>query len=187
MKPASRDRFCSHCGTEFLDTSRYPRAGPNAGCALQTWSNPIPVVVALVPVVDATRLGVMVIRRSVPPQSGKLALVGGFLESHESWQQGMTREVREETGVGIDPATLVPLGYASTEPRPDRVLLFAESETLDAARLPAFTRSTESTERGLVYGPQGLGDVFAFPLHTRALERFFAERGVQGHHAYRAV
>ena len=36
---------------------------------------------------------------------------GGFLEEHESWQQGGAREVREETGAEIDVATILPMWF----------------------------------------------------------------------------
>ena len=88
----TRDTFCSYCGTKYDETLAYPRRC--RGCTTQVWANPIPVGVGLVPVVAAEGTGLLVIRRAIPPQIGKLALVGGFLEEHESWQQGVAREVR---------------------------------------------------------------------------------------------
>jgi ADP-ribose pyrophosphatase YjhB (NUDIX family) len=179
-----RDRFCSSCGTEFPDVSRYPRTCPNVSCGRQVWANPIPVSVVLVPVAHEGRVGLLVVRRAIPPQLGKLALVGGFLEEHESWQEGGAREIREETGVEVDANRLCPAWYVSTEPRPNRVLLFSVAPTLDSASLPPARENHETSERGLVFGPDGLGEVFAFPLHVRAAERFFAERGIEGSHDF---
>jgi ADP-ribose pyrophosphatase YjhB (NUDIX family) len=147
------------------------------------WANPVPVCVALVPIVDGGRTGLLTIRRAIPPV-GKLALVGGFLEEHESWQVGMAREVREETSVEIDPAGLVPLHYASSSPRPNRVLLFAVAAPVDAAALPPFIPDAETAERGVIFGPGGIDDVFAFSLHADAVRRYFGERGIDGPHAY---
>ncbi len=65
---------------------------------------PDAVGVTLAPVRYEGRTGLLVVRRAIPPQIGKLALVGGFVEEHESWQAGAAREVREEATVLVDPA-----------------------------------------------------------------------------------
>lgn len=165
-----RDTFCSYCGARFADTTRYPRTC--AACGTQTWANPVPVAVVLLPVTEAGRTGLLVVRRAIPPV-GKLALVGGFVEIHESWQHGGARELREEAGVVIDPAQLEPLWYASSEPRPDRVLLFAVAPVIAASALPPFTPSTEASERAIWYGAEASGEELAFPLHAEAARRFF--------------
>lgn len=165
-----RDTFCSYCGARFANASHYPRTC--AVCGVQTWANPVPVAVVLLPVTEAGRTGLLVVRRAIPPV-GKLALVGGFVEIHESWQHGAARELREEAGVVIDPAQLEPLWYASSEPRPDRVLLFAVAPVIAASALPPFTPSTEASERAIWYGAEVGGEELAFPLHAEAARRFF--------------
>jgi ADP-ribose pyrophosphatase YjhB (NUDIX family) len=177
-----RNAYCSTCGTAYDNTSTYPRTCP--GCKTTIWANPIPVSVAIVPVIHQARTGVLVVRRGIEPKRGLLALVGGFLEEHETWQQGAARETREETGVGIDAATLVPFWFTSTEPKPNRVLLFSLAEPLKSDALGGFSRSSETTERGLVFGPDRLEDVFAFPLHIEAVRRYFNSKNVRGGHGY---
>jgi ADP-ribose pyrophosphatase YjhB (NUDIX family) len=179
-----RDSFCSFCGTQYVTPLTYPRNC--AGCATMVWANPIPVCVVLVQVTDGGRTGLLTIRRAIPPAIGKLALVGGFLEEHESWQVGGAREVREETSVIVDPATLEPMWWASSEPKPNRVLLFSIAPPQPAAGLPAFSPDTEVSERGLVFGPGGLADVFAFSTHIEAAQRYFAHRGITGPHDFAA-
>jgi ADP-ribose pyrophosphatase YjhB (NUDIX family) len=154
---------------------------------MQIWANPIPVCVLLVPIVTGERTGLLVVRRGIPPQQGKVALVGGFLEEHETWAHGGAREVREETGVIVAPEGLEPFWFASTSPKPNRVLLFSIAAPLDAAALPPFAPNAETLERGVVLGPDGLDEVFAFPLHAQAVRRFFGARGTTGPHAYRAI
>ena len=165
-----RDTFCNYCGTRFAETSAYPRTC--RGCGAQVWANPIPVAVVLVPVVVGARTGLLVVRRAIPPV-GKLALVGGFVEEHESWQAGAARELREEVNVEIDPASVQPMWFVSSEPVPNRVLLFGLAPPLDARALPAFSPNAESSERGVIFGVQEL----AFPLHVQAAERYFGGRG----------
>lgn len=179
----ARDAFCHSCGAPFPDTTRYPRRCGQ--CSTEVWANPLPVTIALVPVEDDGRTGLLVVRRAIQPQLGKLGLVGGFLEDHESWTDGAARETREETGVIIDASAITPLWFASSTPRPNRVLLFGTAAPISAASLPAFLPSPESSERGLVFGPDGLIDVFAFGLHVEAAKRWFDARGVGGPHDYR--
>lgn len=169
----TRDTFCSYCGTRYADSSTYPRSC--AACGTQTWANPIPVAVVLVPIVDGDRTGLLAVRRAIPP-AGKLALIGGFVEEHESWQACAAREVREEAGVEIEAARLEPLWYSSTEPRPNRILMFALAPAMRAEELPPFTPNTEASERGIVLGP---GEPLAFSLHEEAVRRYFAGRGVR--------
>ncbi|MDI2128345.1 NUDIX domain-containing protein [Yinghuangia seranimata] len=179
-----RDSFCSYCGTAYVAPLRYPRTC--AGCKTTVWANPIPVSVVLVPVRSGGRTGLLVVRRAIEPGKGRLALAGGFLEEQETWAEGGVREVREEAGTTVDPATLTAFWFTSTEPRPNRVLLFSVAAPIDADALGTFTPNDETSERGLVFGPGGLEEVFAFPLHAEAARRFFAERDITGDQAYAA-
>jgi ADP-ribose pyrophosphatase YjhB (NUDIX family) len=148
------------------------------------WSNPIPVSVVLLPVRHALGEGLLVVRRSIEPKKGLLAPTGGFLESHETWQQGGVREVREETGVVIPSESLTAFWFTSTAPRPNRVLLFSIATAIDASQLGEFKPSNETSERGLVFGAVGLEQVFAFDLHVEAARRYFEARGVSAPHRY---
>jgi hypothetical protein len=56
------------------------------------------------------------------------------------------------------------------------VLLFAISAP--PVSVPSFTSDSETSERGIIRGPDGLDEVFAFPLHAKAARRYFASRGV---------
>ncbi|MGN6111128.1 MAG: NUDIX domain-containing protein [Kofleriaceae bacterium] len=178
-----RNTFCSYCGTPYAEAVAYPRTC--ASCGTTVWANPIPVSVVLAPIVDGDRTGLLVVRRAIPPQVGKLALVGGFLEEHESWQHGGAREVREEAGAIVDPARLEPLWFASSEPRPNRVLLFSVAPPQPIEALPPFAPDAETSERGVIHGPGGLDEVFAFPLHIEAARRYFAARGIAAPHDFR--
>jgi len=189
MNPAARikDAFCSYCGTAFPTPLVYPRTCPSPACGVQIWANPIPVAVVLQPIVHGERTGLLVVRRAIEPRRGLLALVGGFVEEQETWQAAGAREVFEEAGLRIEASGLSPFWYTSTEPRPNRVLLFSAATPLPASALPSFPANAEASERGLVFGPAGLADVFAFPLHARAAERYFAAQGITGAHDFVAI
>jgi len=149
---------------------------------MMVWANPIPVAVALVPVAWRGRTGLLVVRRGIEPRRGLLALVGGFVEEHERWQTAAAREVREETGVSIDEPSVQLFDAVSTSPLPNRILLFATAAPVEAARLPPFAPSAEAMARGIILGPDGLDEIFAFALHVAAARRWFAEQGIAGPH-----
>jgi ADP-ribose pyrophosphatase YjhB (NUDIX family) len=182
-----KDTFCSYCGTRYAQPLHYPRKCANAACGVEVWANPIPVSVVLIPVLHGGRTGILVIRRGIEPRRGLLAIVGGFVEEQETWQAAGAREAKEESGVTIDPAGLQPFWFTSTEPRPNRVLLFSVAATLHSNELPPFQADHEATERGLVFGPQGLAQVFSFPLHVQAAERFFQSHNIVGSHDFVAL
>lgn len=177
-----RDAFCSSCGTAFANKQTYPRIC--GACGFQVWANPIPVSVVLVPVIKDGQTGLLVVRRGIEPGKGRLALTGGFLEEHETWQQGGAREIFEEAGVKVETSTLEPFWYTSTEPRPNRVLLFSIAKDMPITELGAFTVNSEVPERGLIFGPEGLEEIFAFGLHVAAVRKFFEGRGITGPAGY---
>lgn len=100
-------RHCSRCGAELV-------FGPVAGeerdrltcpsCGHVAYLNPRLVVTAL-PVTDSGE--VILLRRGIEPGYGRWAQPGGFLEIDETAQQGAVRETREETGLLVEPHTLV--------------------------------------------------------------------------------
>jgi ADP-ribose pyrophosphatase YjhB (NUDIX family) len=145
------------------------------------------VAVLLVPLEENGARGLLCLRRGIEPQRGRLALVGGFLEEHETWQEGGAREVREEVDVAVDPSGVEPFWFTSTAPRPNRVLLFGTAPAVPMGSLGPFAPRTETLERGVLWGPDGLEDVFAFSLHLEAARRWFAREGITGPHRYRTV
>jgi ADP-ribose pyrophosphatase YjhB (NUDIX family) len=183
----ARDTFCSHCGARFAEPLVYPRTCANPACAVTIWANPVPVAVLLAPIVKGDRTGLLVVRRANPPRIGELALVGGFIEAHERWEAAAAREAREEVAVEIDARSIAPFWFTSTVPKTDRVLLFGEASPIDASALAPFAPNAEVSERGLVFGPRGLDDVFAFALHVEAARRWFHARGVHDDHAFTPI
>lgn len=184
---ATIDRFCHACGTAFPSTDAYPRQCVQPECRTVVWANPLPVAVALVPVVVGDRLGLLVVRRGLEPGRGKLALVGGFIEAHERWQDAAAREVQEEVQVAIDPTTVTLLDAISSSPRPNRILLFATCPPVDPTTWPPFVPSPEALERGVIFGADDLDHTFAFSAHLTLARRWFAARGTPGPAAYQPL
>ncbi|MBY0231296.1 MAG: NUDIX domain-containing protein [Gemmataceae bacterium] len=157
-----KNSFCSYCGTGYPAGLPWPRAC--TGCGTISYVNPIPVAVAVVPVGE----GVLVIRRTIPPGIGKLALPGGFMEVGETWQEGVARELREETGLVTDPGE-VRLFRAHSAPAQGLLLLFGLTRRFLPSEVPDFAPNSEASEMVVVPAPVEL----AFPLHTAVLLDWF--------------
>ncbi|BAU81846.1 mutT protein [Streptomyces laurentii] len=158
---------CSACGTRYPDGLGWPRTC--AACGTTAYRNPLPVAVALLPVTDPRRpTALVVITRAIQPQSGLVALPGGFVDHAEDWHEAVVRELREETGIEAA-AGDVRLADALSSPG-GHLLLFGLLPPRPAAALPPSVPTDETSGHHLLYGPQEL----AFPLHTEAVRRFFA-------------
>ncbi len=159
-----KNSCCSYCGTRFPALDMWPIIC--LSCGNSNYLNPIPVVVLLVPVGE----GLVVARRNIEPQKGTLVLPGGYLDLGETWQEGMVREMYEETGIQVSASeismydvqngldnTLVISGLASKQP------------------LSCFKpfSSSETQEIALIEEPIDLG----FPLHNLLVRRYFVETG----------
>lgn len=150
---------CSFCGAAFAPDAPWPRRC--AACGNVTYRNPAPVAVAVQPV----GAGLLVVRRGIPPAYGRPALPGGYIDVGESWQAAVVRELREETGVEADPATVTLFDVHSA---PDGTVLVFGLLPPVAAPPPAFAND-ESLGHHVLTGPAELG----FPLHTLVADRFF--------------
>ena len=159
-----KNSHCSYCGSAFLPEQPWPRQC--ADCDKISYVNPLPVAVGLVPVDD----GLLLIRRTVAPCIGGLALPGGFINLGETWQQGCVREIEEETGLRI-PAEEVQLYDALSAPE-GMVLIFGIVTPRSSGDLPPFVSDGETSETVIMREAAEL----AFPLHTQAATRFWKER-----------
>jgi len=164
MKPRWKSSHCSYCGTPFASAA-WPRTC--SACSEISYLNPVPVGVVLLPVDD----GVLCVRRTIEPQKGQVALPGGYLDFGETWEQGCARELREETGVVIDPDE-VRLFAAHSVREVGMLLLFGLAAPRRSADLPAFAANDEASETVIVRGPVEL----AFPFHTLVVRDYFAGR-----------
>jgi len=144
-------------------------------CDHTVWRNPLPVAVAILPVVTPTGVGVVVQRRDIEPARGLLALPGGFIEHGEDWRAALVRELREETGLLAD-ADAVRLFDVYSAPSGGTILIFGVLPAQSADQLPASAPTDEATEWLVLTEPAEL----AFSTHTEVLARFLAEQDHAG-------
>ncbi|MGC9974072.1 MAG: NUDIX domain-containing protein [Gaiellaceae bacterium] len=94
-------RLCPRCGAELVVE---PTSATCPGCGSRYYANSAPTIGALCED-DLGRL--MLVRRAIEPRRGKWDTPGGFLEEGEPPLDGLKRELREETGLEIEPGEFV--------------------------------------------------------------------------------
>ncbi|AYY60833.1 NUDIX domain-containing protein [Burkholderia multivorans] len=102
-------RFCPRCARPLIERAdpdheggRLRHACPDDACGYVHWNNPLPVVAAIVEL-D----GKILLARNAAWPEGMFALITGFLENGETPEDGIAREVREETGLNAEQIALV--------------------------------------------------------------------------------
>jgi len=102
-------QFCPRCATRLVtrtdpehEGGRVRMACPEPVCGYVHWDNPLPVVAAIV-----EYEGRILLARNAAWQEGMFALITGFLENGETPEQGIAREVREETSLVAQSTELV--------------------------------------------------------------------------------
>lgn len=103
-------RYCSHCATTLaaveLDEDGGPRTRQRCpSCGWTHWNNPTPVLAAIVECVD--RDGRVLLARNAAWKGKAYGLITGFMEAGETPEEGIRREVAEETALTVDELTLV--------------------------------------------------------------------------------
>ncbi|MEU6084897.1 NUDIX domain-containing protein [Streptomyces sp. NPDC047108] len=159
---------CSYCGAAYPPDAGWPRQCP--ACGGVVYRNPLPVAVALQPVRGDGRPGLVVVRRTIEPQRGRLALPGGFIDHGEDWRDAVVRELREETRIVAD-ASEVRLADVLSSPG-GHLLVFGLLPERRADDLPP-SAPTDETEG---WETLDAAAELAFPLHTEAAGAWFAGR-----------
>lgn len=164
---ARRYDHCTACGEAFGPNIPWPRQCVHCGAVNRRF--PLPVVVLLVPVED----GLVAIRRGVNPGKGRVALPGGIIEYHETWQEAGARELMEETGVAVRPEAIAPYRVCSTTEGDGILLVFGRVCEQIPPELPVFQPTHEVQERLVLREAVEM----AFPLHRQVAAEFLGRRG----------
>ena len=127
-----------------------------------SFSNPVPVAVAIVPYQNK----LIGIRRGIEPKKGLVAFPGGYINSGETFNQALSRELFEETGISLSPEVwrVFHIGDSLLS---NRILIFGVCESIIEADLNF--KSEETQEVLLLDGKSDL----AFPLHNDVKIKFF--------------
>ena len=95
--PLSQFRYCPKCGSEHFKVHN-EKSKQCADCGFIYYFNPSSATVALI-LNEKNEL--LVCRRAKDPAKGTLDLPGGFIDMNETGEEGVAREVLEETGLDV--------------------------------------------------------------------------------------
>ena len=103
-------KFCLQCGTALVLLTQQGDGGPKVrqrcpACGWTHWNNPTPVLAAIVECTDQD--GRVLLARNAAWSGRMFVLVTGFMEAGETPEEGITREVMEETSLTVDALQLV--------------------------------------------------------------------------------
>ena len=99
-------KFCPVCAASLVMRADIGEAGKlRLACPeghWTHWDNPLPVLAALVEV-----NGKMLLARNAAWGEGRFALITGFMERDETPEQGIAREIKEETNLDAQQVSLI--------------------------------------------------------------------------------
>jgi NAD+ diphosphatase len=103
-------RYCPLCASELALIEQAEDGGPKQrlrcpACNWTHWNNPTPVLAAVVECID--REGRILLARNAAWTHRMFALITGFMEAGETPEEGITREVKEETALDVQAVKLI--------------------------------------------------------------------------------
>ena len=99
--PLALFRYCPKCGSaRFVEHNQKSKHCED--CGFTYYINPSAATVAFILKGRAGGESLLVVRRGKEPAKGTLDLPGGFSDLYETSEEGVCREVLEETGMHID-------------------------------------------------------------------------------------
>ena len=97
MHPLEKFAYCPVCGSPRFEENNF-KSKKCAACGFTYYANPCSATAAFI-VNDNDEM--LVVRRAKAPAKGTLDLPGGFVDMGETVEQGMRREIKEETGLDV--------------------------------------------------------------------------------------
>jgi NAD+ diphosphatase len=102
--------FCVNCATRLAPIAIEEDGGTKTrlrcpACGWTHWNNPTPVLAAVIELAD--REGQLLLARNAAWPGKFFGLITGFMEAGETPDDGITREVAEETSLTVDSLSLI--------------------------------------------------------------------------------
>ena len=96
--PLEKFKYCPVCGSSHFVVNNF-KSKRCEDCGFVYYANICAATAAFI-VDENERL--LVVRRAKNPAKGTLDLPGGFCDMYETVEEGMRREIKEETGLDVD-------------------------------------------------------------------------------------
>ena len=168
-------RFCPQCATPLQLLSKDEDGGPKerlrcVACDYTHWNNPTPVLAAVIECAD--RDGQVLLARNAAWPGKMYGLITGFMEAGETAEEGICREVAEETALQVDALKLI--GVYDFQ-RMNQVIVAYHALARGEVRLsPELVDYRLYAPADVMCWPAGTGYALADWLRTRGIEpRFF--------------
>lgn len=157
--------FCPYCGGELtskMTEERYRLVCKS--CSQIYYQNPVPVVVAVLTKPGERVVGL--VKRAIPPQQNRWALLGGFMEVDESPQGAVLRETREEIGAEGKVQGLIGV-HANKSKLYQKIIVIGYEVVVTCS---SFSLGREV--KGFRFFPLSQHPPLAFPSHNKILRDF---------------
>lgn len=96
--PLDRFNYCPACGSKNWTEHNF-KSKQCGDCGFVYYANPCSATAAFIVRASGGKQELLVVRRGKEPAKGTLDLPGGFIDMDETAEEGMLREIREETGL----------------------------------------------------------------------------------------
>ena len=102
--------YCTNCATRLESIVAQEDGGPTTrlrcpACGWTHWNNPTPVLAAVIELMD--RDGAVLLARNAAWPGKFFGLITGFMEAGETPEEGIAREVLEETSLTVESTSLI--------------------------------------------------------------------------------
>jgi NAD+ diphosphatase len=164
-------RFCPACATPLAWITAAEDGGDKArlrcpSCGFTHWNNPTPVLAAVIECVD--RDGQVLLARNAAWPGRFFGLITGFMESGETPQEGICREIAEETALSVDSLQL--LGVWDFQRMNQIIIAYHAAARGDIRLSPELAEYKLLAPEDVRCWPQGTGQALATWLRSRGIE-----------------
>ena len=169
-------RFCPSCATELQPLAQMEDSGEKTrlrcpACGWTHWNNPTPVLAAVVECAD--REGRVLLARNAAWSGRMFALITGFMEAGESPENGIRREVLEETSLQADALKLI--GVYEFERMNQVIIAYHVVARGEITLSPELAEYKLFAPQDIICWPAGTGYALADWLRSRGHEPRFMD------------
>ena len=170
---ANEFRFCPQCATPLEYIARLEDGGAKerlrcVACGYTHWNNPTPVLAAVIEFE-----GKVLLARNAAWPGRMFALITGFMEAGETPEEGIAREIKEETN--LDTSALKLIGAYDFQ-RMNQVIIAYHAVAHGSVNLsPELVEYKLYAPQDVICWPAGTGYALAEWLRSRGHEPKFME------------
>jgi NAD+ diphosphatase len=166
-------RFCPHCATELRLIAQMEDGGEKQrlrcpACGYTHWNNPTPVLAAVIEVE-----GQILLARNAAWPGKMMGLITGFMEAGETPQEGIAREIKEETN--LDTSSLALIGVYDFQRMNQIIIAYHAVAAGDVRLSPELAEYRLYAPEKVKCWPAGTGYALADWLRSRGHTPSFME------------